>query len=123
MSKVKEPNWLNAGHLPFRFALVTSKAEWRWVQKDVGHQAKWQKPTGAITWWFNHGGHLTVLVAVNPKADEEAALKFLVHEAVHVWQNVRKHIGEHEPSKEFEAYTVDGIFVALWEAWKEKRAA
>lgn len=122
MSKPREPRWLDAGHLPFRYALVMDKAEWRWVRNEIKHGRKWEEPTGAVTWWFEQDGLLTVLVILNAKTDDESVLKFLVHEAVHVWQNVRKHIGEAEPSREFEAYTIDGIFMQLWTAWKEWKA-
>jgi hypothetical protein len=33
----------------------------------------------------------------------------IVHEAVHVWQVICKHISEDEPSKEFEAYSIQTI--------------
>lgn len=37
----------------------------------------------------------------------------LVHEAVHVFQRYCAYIGEHEPSKEFEAYAIERIFTNL----------
>lgn len=33
----------------------------------------------------------------------------IVHEAVHLWQQVREYIGEKNPSSEFEAYSVQAI--------------
>lgn len=33
----------------------------------------------------------------------------LVHEAVHIWQQVREYVGEDNPSSEFEAYSVQAI--------------
>lgn len=33
----------------------------------------------------------------------------IVHEAVHLWQAIREHIGEKFPSSEFEAYSVQAI--------------
>lgn len=40
-------------------------------------------------------------------------LGVLAHEAVHVWQGYIEIIGESEPSKEFEAYTIEEIFVNI----------
>lgn len=44
----------------------------------------------------------------------------LVHEAVHVWQYVRRSIGEEEPSAEFEAYSIQTISQFLIEAYYDK---
>lgn len=44
----------------------------------------------------------------------------LVHEAVHIWQAVREHLGETSPSAEFEAYSVQGLAQRLLEAFEEK---
>lgn len=40
----------------------------------------------------------------------------LIHEAVHVWQEIRRTLGEKEPSDEFEAYSVQTIAQKLIEA-------
>lgn len=56
-----------------------------------------------------------IVVLLDKKANvtdsEKAAL--LVHESVHVWQEIRKRMGEKEPSCEFEAYSVQSIFLGL----------
>ena len=41
----------------------------------------------------------------------------LAHEATHLWQAIRDHIGEHSPSIEFEAYSVQCITQQLIESW------
>jgi hypothetical protein len=43
----------------------------------------------------------------------------LVHEAMHIWQDVKQHIHEHNPSKEFEAYTVQFIAQNLMQAFED----
>jgi hypothetical protein len=45
------------------------------------------------------------------------------HEATHIWQAVRDHIGEHKPGTEFEAYSIQWITQQLIESWaaKDKR--
>ncbi|HID0922158.1 TPA: hypothetical protein ACXEMB_003562 [Acinetobacter baumannii] len=42
----------------------------------------------------------------------------LLHEAVHVWQKVRKLMGEKEPSSEFEAYSIQAIAQDLFEMFE-----
>lgn len=41
----------------------------------------------------------------------------LVHEAVHVWQNICEAIHENNPSHEFEAYAIQSITLGLIEAY------
>ncbi|MBC6819573.1 hypothetical protein CKK01_19100, partial [Acinetobacter baumannii] len=42
----------------------------------------------------------------------------LLHEAVHVWQKVKKLMGEKEPSSEFEAYSIQAIAQDLFEMFE-----
>ncbi len=68
----------------------------------------------------NRDGRVTAHVAIvclrwpsGKTGVETAAL--LVHEAVHIWQRICLDIGEHEPSKEFEAYSIQSISQELME--------
>jgi hypothetical protein len=53
-----------------------------------------------------------IVVLLDKKADvtDSEKVALLVHESVHVWQEIRKRMGEKEPSSEFEAYSVQSIF-------------
>ena len=44
----------------------------------------------------------------------------LAHEAVHIWQEIKKHLGETNPSHEFEAYAIQQITQNLITAYGEK---
>lgn len=46
----------------------------------------------------------------------------LLHEAVHIWQAFRRHIGEHSPSSEFEAYSIQWLSQQLWWSFQEQTA-
>ncbi|MDH2521275.1 hypothetical protein [Acinetobacter baumannii] len=43
----------------------------------------------------------------------------LLHEAVHVWQKIKKLMGEREPSSEFEAYSIQAIAQDLFKMYEE----
>jgi hypothetical protein len=48
----------------------------------------------------------------------EQVYALLVHEAVHIWQDVKHRIGEDNPSSEFEAYAIQNISQELMLAYK-----
>ncbi len=50
----------------------------------------------------------------------EGIYGLLVHEAVHVWQHFRDHIGEDNPSIEFEAYAIQTISTRLMADYKKQ---
>lgn len=68
----------------------------------------------ASTWLTYVPGEGSVSVIYYPELledDEHRALVTLCHECVHVWQAFsRDMLSEHNPSDEFEAYTIDEIF-------------
>ena len=89
---------------------------------------KW---AGATTHEFFLEDKLTAIVCLNTELMKEQTFTeaqvhaMLVHEGMHVWRYIREHIGEREPSSEFEAYSMQeitqGLFVAYRE-WKAKQA-
>lgn len=50
--------------------------------------------------------------------DQIEVYGLLLHEAVHVWQKVKKLMGEKEPSSEFEAYSIQAIAQDLFEMFE-----
>lgn len=62
-------------------------------------------------WLTKPDGKLVALVCIRPKQDTTGIqiASLLVHEAVHIWQEVRSRIGEDKPSSEFEAYSIQCI--------------
>lgn len=49
-----------------------------------------------------------------------SVLGILVHEAVHIWQEMRERIGERFPSAEFEAYVIQRIAQNLMHSFMEQ---
>ena len=67
----------------------------------------------------NHQAIYIVCMRYEPKQCPVTVCGMLVHEAVHVWQKHARHIGEHDPSIEFEAYSIEAIFTHLLNAYSE----
>lgn len=88
----------------------------------------WLKPSfGGRTHSFSDGEHVTCVVCIDIKAakqmDQIVVIGMLVHEAVHVWQELCSDIGEKNPSREFEAYSIQIIAQRLVRSYKKKRDA
>ncbi|MBB5443275.1 MULTISPECIES: hypothetical protein [unclassified Paraburkholderia] len=79
----------------------------------------------ATAHWFNHqqGGQNLAIVCVDREtlADRTGTqiAALLVHEAVHVFQNICEHLGEESPSREFEAYSIQRIAQNLMHMYAE----
>lgn len=52
---------------------------------------------------------IVVLLDKKASVTDSEKVALLVHESVHVWQEIRKRMGEKEPSLEFEAYSIQRI--------------
>ncbi len=58
-----------------------------------------------------------VCIDIDNRRDMTRTHAFLAHEAVHVWQEIKLHLGEKEPSAEFEAHAVQNIAEELFIAY------
>lgn len=91
----------------------------RFVRRRLGKEPRFLG-TGAQTWYGDDVA--VVLITCDASWHAEAAL--LAHEAVHVFRVHCDHIGEEHPGEEFEAYFVQVVSRALFEAhekWKRNR--
>ena len=72
---------------------------------------------------FERDGTRLVLVQLDKKEITKLytptqIVGLIVHESVHVWQEVRSAMGEDNPSSEFEAYSVERIVEDLLSEWE-----
>jgi hypothetical protein len=121
--------WLNRDLIlgPY-VTLCTTEEEYR---EAVAHC---KTPLEKMSPWVNDGadatthslentlGEMVCIVTIRVIAGEDpvAVAAMLVHEAVHVWQRWRASIGEHAPSKEFEAYSIQIISQRLMQAYADR---
>ena len=115
--------WIDRGWQPVDLGFCPSKRAWKHAARRYNIKARWPNipPGGGHAEWFKNEttGLAIILVAVNPKPDGDAltVLLTLVHEAVHVWQFLCKHIGEKAPGIEMEAYGIEAISRGLIDAY------
>ena len=77
----------------------------------------------ATTHTVDHDGKTLCIVCIAKPPKHVTNIQvasLLVHEAVHVWQRNMEDIGETNPSKEFEAYSIQMIAQNLMEAYVEQ---
>ncbi|MFH3942297.1 hypothetical protein ACJBLD_17075 [Acinetobacter nosocomialis] len=67
---------------------------------------------------FSDDAYAIVQIGDTSDKDQIQVYGLLLHEAVHVWQFVKRRMGEHEPSVEFEAYSIQAIAQDLFEMFE-----
>lgn len=67
---------------------------------------------------FSDGAYAIVQIGDTADKDLLQVYGLLLHEAVHVWQIVKRRMGEREPSVEFEAYSIQAIAQDLFEMFE-----
>ncbi|MGL2945419.1 hypothetical protein ACSVHN_16680 [Acinetobacter baumannii] len=67
---------------------------------------------------FSDGEYAIVQIGDTADKDQIQVYGLLLHEAVHIWQIVKRRMSEHEPSVEFEAYSIQAIAQDLFEMFE-----
>ena len=112
---------------PIYFGLCCSerefKAELRRLGIPKGSRPHWLKNehSDGCAHFFDNGKMTSAIVCVRKSAESVPSemVGLLIHESVHIWQEIRKNIGEDNPSSEFEAYVIQAIAQKLIEAYDE----
>ena len=67
---------------------------------------------------FSDGAYAIVQIGDTEDKDQIQVYGLLVHEAVHIWQIVKRRMGEREPSVGCEAYSIRAIAQDLFEMFE-----
>jgi hypothetical protein len=114
---------------PYCYGLCLSEADFKRQLKRLNvPRDDWPSFLGAeggnATAHFFESAHglcaIVTLGGTNGKSIQQVHA-MLVHEAVHIWQAIREHLGEKSPSSEFEAYSVQTISQRLMESYERAR--
>lgn len=110
-------------HTPFRaitYCLVTSEAEHKQACKRLGFKSAGYLSCGSDAQSEMDGNNVLVHVSDLSRCPDVEVYALLAHEAVHVWQFLCEAILEHQPSPEFEAYTIQEITLNLCSEYKKR---
>lgn len=119
--------WLDRGWQPAFIGFCPSETAWNHAMRHLGCTGEPYPDSAGRCSTFEKKdgiGGLTIIVTLGPAAEHATELEIaglICHEATHAWQFVRENMGETEPSKEFEAYSVQAIFQGLYGAFLDTR--
>lgn len=121
-------NWLDRALVisPYYYCLAKTEKEYLKECKRMAIPAPQpflNEGAHATTHYFllGDGRRIAIVCVGKHKARTKHQINaLLVHEAVHIWQEIKAELGETNPSKEFEAYGIQNIAQALMEEWWKK---
>lgn len=129
----KRAKWLDRAIVqsPIYYTLLLDDASFRREMRRL------KVPEAEIPPFVNPGADATTHFLIQGNTSRECAVvciragqhsveqvhAMLVHEAVHIWQHIRRRIGEHSPSDEFEAYSLQWLAQQLMYAYSETSKA
>lgn len=92
-------------------ALLKAMKECKISKSDAGSWMKTENANATVHTFEHEDGDLMCVVAldISSKPSLDSVIGLLVHEAVHIWQQFKRRIGEDSPSDEFEAYSIQTI--------------
>lgn len=121
-----EVEWLPKLPFPGHYAFCPSRKAWNREMKrlKLDDRPHYPRNDGCCTYFKTPDGRFCAIVTINERFDDGdpvAIMGLLAHEAVHVFQSLAEHAGEDDPSKEFEAYSIQMITQELIWSYLEKR--
>lgn len=114
---------------PIYYALCTNEKSYHNECKRVGILKKYRNDfisnnkSDATVHYFETKGKTICFVCIDKekvkkeKTSDVEIYGLLIHEAVHIWQEIKLNIGENNPSQEFEAYSIQCIAQQLIQAY------
>lgn len=115
---------------PIHLCLCRTEKSFRRVLKHLGVPKKdWpnflqtEHANATVHHFENHGKHAAVVCMHKKQPKDISRIQMdclLVHEAVHIWQEIKLIIGEKYPSLEFEAYAIQSISQDLIGAYHDE---
>lgn len=120
-----QPKWLDRSLVggPF-YTLVLNEEAYLAAYAHVGakypDKVDWKRDGAACSFLRNEQDKLCVIVSYGGSHEPVEVAGLLVHEAVHVFQEHCRDIGERAPSAEFEAYSIQWISQQLMWSYVEQ---
>lgn len=115
------PEWHFSPFQHVQYTLARNQLHMDLLFEDMNHVDEFLSIEGAAAQvdFYSDGAYAVVQLGDTSERNLIEVYGLLLHEAVHVWQKVRKLMGEKEPSSEFEAYSIQEIAQDLFKMYEE----
>ncbi|MEB6681030.1 hypothetical protein [Acinetobacter lwoffii] len=118
------PEWYISPFEHSKYTLVRNQDQFDLLFDDVGDTQEFlHLGTGAQVDYYDGGKHCIVQLGDCSERTLIEVHGLLLHEAVHIWQRIKKLMGEDEPSIEFEAYSIQRIAQDLFSMFEESEVS
>ncbi|EJB8464308.1 hypothetical protein RGO85_003495 [Acinetobacter baumannii] len=114
------PEWYISPFQHVQYTLARSQLHMDLLFEDMNKVDKFLSIEGAAAQvdFYSDGAYAVVQLGDTSERNLIEVYGLLLHEAVHVWQKIKKLMGEREPSSEFEAYSIQAIAQDLFEMFE-----
>lgn len=114
------PEWYMSPFQHIQYTLARNQIHMDLLFDDMQEADQFLAIEGAAAQvdYYQEGTYAVVQLGDTSGRDLIEVYGLLLHEAVHVWQRVKKLMGEREPSTEFEAYSIQTIAQDLFEMYE-----
>ncbi|MFH3964700.1 hypothetical protein WAJ79_19475 [Acinetobacter baumannii] len=115
------PLWLISPFQHVHYTLVRNQLHMDLLFEDMNKVDQFLSIEGAAAQvdFYSEGAYAVVQLGDTSERNQIEVYGLLLHEAVHVWQKIKKLMGEREPSSEFEAYSIQAIAQDLFKMYEE----
>lgn len=114
------PEWYISPFQHVQYTLARNQLHMDLLFEDMSKVDPFLSVEGAAAQvdFYSNGAYAVVQLGDTSERKLIEIYGLLLHEAVHVWQKVKKLMGEKEPSSEFEAYSIQAIAQDLFEMFE-----
>lgn len=114
------PEWHTSPFQHVKYALVRNQDQFDLMFDDVTDTDTFMHMgCAAQVDFFEDGKFAVVQLGDTSERTTIEIFGLLLHESVHIWQKVRKRMGEKDPSSEFEAYSIQCIAQDLFWSYQQ----
>ncbi|HFE6866368.1 hypothetical protein A9948_08255, partial [Acinetobacter baumannii] len=115
------PEWYISPFQHVQYTLARNQLHMDLLFEDMNKVDQFLSIEGAAAQvdFYSEGAYAVVQLGDTSERNQIEVYGLLLHEAVHVWQKIKKLMGEREPSSEFEAYSIQAIAQDLFKMYEE----